>query len=188
MRKKFEKHSSIHSSESKTRKTVGVKIRPELLLKAREMKVNLSKILEKSAETMIEHQNNPLSLSEGSLFAKRESSMVGRTGFEPATFCTSSRCPNRTRRPALQPFQDVFLVFKFQFSSDSKNVRVNLPKHWILSPITLNSVLVRLKVSWASGSAWKIATLASLRPGVQIPPRPPRSFGQLVKLLEFMAI
>jgi hypothetical protein len=27
-------------------------------------------------------------------------SVVGRTGFGPATFCTSSRCPNQARRPA----------------------------------------------------------------------------------------
>ena len=26
--------------------------------------------------------------------------VVGRTGFGPATFCTSSRCPNQARRPA----------------------------------------------------------------------------------------
>jgi hypothetical protein len=79
-------------------------MRPELLAKAREMNVNLSNTIEKSLEQLIEPKNEPFSLSEGSLYGKRESSMVGRTGFEPATFCTSSRCPNRTRRPALQPF------------------------------------------------------------------------------------
>ena len=104
MRKKFEKYSSIHSSESNRRKTVGVTIRPELLAQARGMKINLSKTLEKSLKQLIQAQNEPFSLSECSLFSKREISKVGRTGFEPATFCTSSRCPNQTRRPALQPF------------------------------------------------------------------------------------
>ena len=28
------------------------------------------------------------------------SAMVGRAGLEPATFCTSGRCPNQARRPA----------------------------------------------------------------------------------------
>jgi hypothetical protein len=104
MRKKFEKYSSKHSSESKRRKTVGLTIKPELLAKAPRMNSNLSKTLENTLTQLIRPQNGPLSLSEGSLSPKRESSMVGRTGFEPATFCTSSRCPNRTRRPALQPF------------------------------------------------------------------------------------
>jgi hypothetical protein len=30
----------------------------------------------------------------------KEDLVVGRTGFGPATFCTSSRCPNQARRPA----------------------------------------------------------------------------------------
>jgi hypothetical protein len=34
--------------------------------------------------------------------------VVGRTGFGPATFCTSSRCPNQARRPA-----HVLLCYKF---------------------------------------------------------------------------
>ena len=104
MKKQSENYSSIYSSESKRRKTVGVTIRPDLLAKAREMNLNLSKLLENNLIHLIDAQNNRFSLSEGSLFGKREGSMVGRTGFEPATFCTSSRCPNRTRRPALQPF------------------------------------------------------------------------------------
>ena len=29
-----------------------------------------------------------------------------------------------------------------------------MPKHWIRFPITLNSVLVRFRVSWAGRSAW----------------------------------
>ena len=94
-------YSSNHSSESKRRKTVGVTIRPKLLAKARDMKINLSKTLEKSLEKLIEAQNNRF-LGEASF--DKEGSVVGRTGFEPATFCTSSRCPSRTRRPALPSF------------------------------------------------------------------------------------
>ncbi len=96
-----EEYSSNHSSESNRRKTVGVTIRPKLLAQARDMKINLSKPLEKSLKQLIQTQNNRF-LSEPSF--DKEGSVVGRTGFEPATFCTSSRCPNRTRRPALQPF------------------------------------------------------------------------------------
>ena len=154
-------------------------MRPELLAKAREMDVNLSNTIEKSLEQLIEPKNEPFSLSQGSLYDKRESSMVGRTGFEPATFCTSSRCPNRTRRPALQPFQDVFLVFKFQFSPDPKNIIVNIPKHQILSPITLNSVLVWFKLSWAGRSAWHDRNVGIVEvagsnpvPSTTIEPRP----------------
>ena len=31
---------------------------------------------------------------------KTNPNLMGRAGFEPATFCTSSRCPNRARLPA----------------------------------------------------------------------------------------
>ena len=78
------KYSSNYSSESKRRKTIGVTIRPDLLEKAREMNLNLSKTLENTIKQLIEPQNNPLSLSECSLFGKRESSMEPRAGFEPA--------------------------------------------------------------------------------------------------------
>jgi hypothetical protein len=60
MNKKSEvrpKYSSKYSSESKRRKTVGLTIRPELLEKAREMNLNISKTLEKSLEQLIEAQN-----------------------------------------------------------------------------------------------------------------------------------
>ena len=79
------KYSSNHSSENKRRKTVGLTIRPDLLVKAREMNLNLSKLLENTLERIIEPQNNCFSLSEGSLFSKRESSMEPRAGFDPAT-------------------------------------------------------------------------------------------------------
>ena len=83
MMKEFKKYSSNHSSESKRRKTVGLTIRPELLAQAREMNVNLSKLLENTLNHLIETQNNPLSLSKGSFFGK-EGSMEPRAGFEPA--------------------------------------------------------------------------------------------------------
>ena len=65
-------YSSNHSSESKRRKTVGLTIKPNLLTKAREMNLNLSKILENTLQTIIEPQNNPISLSEGSLSAEEK--------------------------------------------------------------------------------------------------------------------
>ena len=86
-------YSSNYSSESKRRKTVGLTIRPDLLAKAREMNLNLSKLLENTLQTIIEPQNNPLSLSEGSLLGKRESSMEPRAGFEPATSALPRQCP-----------------------------------------------------------------------------------------------
>ena len=48
--------------------------------------------------------------------------MVGRTGLEPATFCTSSRCPNRARLPA-PLLLETELEFKF---SGSWNFRLQL--------------------------------------------------------------
>ena len=65
-------YSSNYSSESKRRKTVGLTIRPDLLAKAREMNLNLSKLLENTLERVIEPQSNPLSLSEGSLSAEEK--------------------------------------------------------------------------------------------------------------------
>ena len=121
MRKTTEEYSSNHSSESNRRKTVGLTIKPDLLTKARKMNLNLSKILENTLETMIEPQNNRFSLSEGSLFAKRESSMVGRTGFEPATFCTSSRCPTRLDDQPYSHFRMVFSYLSFSLFPNPKH-------------------------------------------------------------------
>ena len=39
--------------------------------------------------------------------------LVGRAGFEPATFCTSSRCPNRARLPALAVCLDLRRILGF---------------------------------------------------------------------------
>ena len=79
---KEEKYSSNHSSESNKRKTVGVTIRPKLLAQARDMKINLSKTLEKSLEQLIGAQNN-FFLGEAS-FAK-EGSWCGRRDLNPST-------------------------------------------------------------------------------------------------------
>ena len=56
-RRLLEWKCSKYSSESKKRKTVGLTIRPDLLEKAREMNLNLSKTLEKSLIQLIESQN-----------------------------------------------------------------------------------------------------------------------------------
>ncbi len=39
-------------------------------------------------------------LEKSLLLQNSDDNVVGRTGFGPATFCTSSRCPNQARRPA----------------------------------------------------------------------------------------
>ena len=110
-------YSSKYSSNSKRRKTVGVTIKPELLAKAREIDVNLSKSLENALEQLIKAQSNRFSLSEGSLAPKGEFLVVGRTGFEPATFCTSSRCPNQLDdRPFHFSFRIVFSYLSFSLS------------------------------------------------------------------------
>jgi post-segregation antitoxin (ccd killing protein) len=63
---------SIYSSESIRRKAVGLTIRKDLLKKARECRINLSKLLETSLIQLLSPENTRFSLSEGSLFAKRE--------------------------------------------------------------------------------------------------------------------
>jgi hypothetical protein len=96
-----------HHNETASKKTVSLYLNKKLVERARNHNLNLSRIAESALIdilSQIEPQKSVFSLSEGSLSPKRESSLVGRTGFEPATFCTSSRCPNQTRRPALQPF------------------------------------------------------------------------------------
>jgi hypothetical protein len=87
-----------HHNETATKKTVSLYLSGKLVEKDRKHNLNLSKVTENALNNIlsqIEPQNNLFSLSEGSLSPKRESSVVGRTGFEPATFCTSSRCPNQ---------------------------------------------------------------------------------------------
>ena len=96
-----------HHNETESKKTVSLYLSKNIVEKARNYNLNLSRVTENALNNILSQiepphkQNNRFSLSEDSLFGKRESSVVGRTGFEPATFCTSSRCPNQTRRPAL---------------------------------------------------------------------------------------
>ena len=47
---------------------------------------------------------NPLIEDKSSGIKAQAKLRVGRTGFGPATFCTSSRCPNQARRPAHSDF------------------------------------------------------------------------------------
>ena len=88
-----ETYSSIYSSESNNRKTVGVTIRPELLVKARKMKINLSKTLEKSLENLLEPQNRQISNFLGEASFGKEDSVEPRAGFEPATSALPRQCP-----------------------------------------------------------------------------------------------
>ena len=88
------------------KKNLMIYIEEDVIKKSKDLGLNISKVSENALKEMIRRienlniQNDVKNCSE----SKREGSMVGRTGFEPATFCTSSRCPNQTRRPALQPF------------------------------------------------------------------------------------
>jgi hypothetical protein len=87
-----------HHNETATKKTVSLYLTKNVVERAKNHNINLSRVTENALNSILnqlEPQNNSFSLSEGSLFPKRERSMVGRTGFEPATFCTSSRCPNQ---------------------------------------------------------------------------------------------
>jgi post-segregation antitoxin (ccd killing protein) len=85
-------------------KLVTIRIDPKTYQTARELGLNISKTCENSLKQAIqlltasEQQNNCISTCEGTSQQRR---LVGRAGFEPATFCTSSRCPNRARLPAL---------------------------------------------------------------------------------------
>ena len=89
-------HMSTHKL-SANKVNVTIRISSEILQEAKDLGLNISKVTENALLQSIKALK-PLFLNECS-FAK-ENSMVGRTGFEPATFCTSSRCPNRARLPA----------------------------------------------------------------------------------------
>ena len=88
--------------------------------------------------------------------------MVGRTGFGPATFCTSSRCPNQARRPA-HTFSTIFyrtLLYRrfvlrcalLHFPAPIKLLRhhfyVSCPK--IISPFLIISVYTILPAKLSS--------------------------------------
>ena len=98
MNKRIVKYSSNHSSKSNQRKTVGVTIKPELIAKARDMKLNLSKTLEKSLEIIFETQNGRF-LNECSF--TKENSVEPRAGFEPATSALPRQCPTNQATEAI---------------------------------------------------------------------------------------
>ena len=85
-------------------KLVTIRIDPKIYQTARELGLNISNTCENSLKQAIqrltgsEQQNNCISTC---VSTSQQPRLVGRAGFEPATFCTSSRCPNRARLPAL---------------------------------------------------------------------------------------
>ncbi len=84
-------YSSKYSSESNRKKTVGVTLRQDLYSVSREYGINLSKLLESSLIQLLDPQNTPFSLSEGSLSSK-EKVLAGPTGIEPVTPGLKVRC------------------------------------------------------------------------------------------------
>ena len=84
MGKRFERYSSNHSSENNRRKTVGVTIKPDLLAHARDMKINLSKLLENTLIHITEANEGPNSQFLNECSFVKENSMVDGAGFEPA--------------------------------------------------------------------------------------------------------
>ena len=67
-------YSSIYSSESNRKKTVGLTVRRDLLFLARKYGINLSKLLENVLIQKFEAQTEPFSFREGFLFGKRKGS------------------------------------------------------------------------------------------------------------------
>ena len=62
-------------------KLVTIRIDPEVHRVARQMGLNISKVCENALLSIVSRFQSPYS------------NLVGRAGLEPATFCTSSRCP-----------------------------------------------------------------------------------------------
>ena len=79
-------YSSIYSSENKRRKTVGLTIRPDLLAKAREMNLNLSKLLENTLIQLTETEN------------WFNSDFLGKASFQKKVYWCSGRDSNPGRR------------------------------------------------------------------------------------------
>jgi post-segregation antitoxin (ccd killing protein) len=72
----------------------------ELVEKSKELGFNLSRTFENHLKHLITQFTNTQN-TQNHHPAIGNVEVVGRTGFEPVTFCTSSRCPNRARLPAL---------------------------------------------------------------------------------------
>lgn len=88
------------------KKTVGVTLPQNLVKQARKHKLNISRITEQALNSVLDYletQNHRRSLDVLGKASFKEG-LVGRPGLEPGTFCVSGRCPNQTRRPALNGF------------------------------------------------------------------------------------
>lgn len=87
-------------------KSVSLTINQVVVAKAKELGLNLSKTCEnclKQRTKALQQLNRETNGGQG-FFGKgffQKKALVGRAGFEPASFCTSSRRPNRARLPAL---------------------------------------------------------------------------------------
>ena len=98
-------------------KLVTIRIDPKTYQTTRELSLNISKTCENSLKQEIqrlkasEQQKNCRLTCDTT---SQQPRVVGRAGFEPATFCTSSRCPNRARLPALL-FSNLEANLKFLF-------------------------------------------------------------------------
>ena len=86
---------------------------------------------------------------------------MGRTGFGPATFCTSSRCPNQARRPAhLDVCSDklsvfgIFMVFAQSPLPKPFSCLVQDAKY-VVNRSSLLKYQKRLRVQWEErGGGW----------------------------------
>ena len=91
----------------------------DVLRTAKALGLNISKVCEnclREAIKRLQGYTQQTETNEGYIDARQgvsSASMVGRAGFEPATFCTSSRCPNRARLPALAVCLDLRLILGF---------------------------------------------------------------------------
>jgi post-segregation antitoxin (ccd killing protein) len=90
----------------------------ELVTKSKELGFNLSRTFENHLKQLITQLSNQQSTQN-----QLPIEMVGRTGFGPATFCTSSRCPNQARRPAHCNILFVADIFK--------SAAINLFSHFL---------------------------------------------------------
>ena len=125
-----------NTTMKQSRKRLSVSILTTNLLRKPEIIISLCRVTENALNNIlnkIKPQNNHFSLGEDTLSPKRQSLMVGRTGFEPATFCTSSRCPNRTRRPAHSQFRMFFWYLSFSFLKYSIRIKL-ITKHEFFLP------------------------------------------------------
>ena len=82
----------------------------DLVEKTHNLGLNLSKTFENHLKYLITRCSNINQVNNDD-FSIKSDRLVGRTGFEPVTFCTSSRCPNRARLPAL--IELVYLCFGY---------------------------------------------------------------------------